>query len=196
MTSDSDRGVPSPLSEFMSADAADVVSIDAAALLDLLRPLGAFAELIRDLALLQLAGESDTPLELRLGKWHMDVARGAIQSAITTAILLPVCHATGTNDIPVVVLATVLPFLVNIEEIEVRESDLHVLAVVREEFFFPNDVERVYESLPDDLRHEITLLEFRDLAQRLTAAGRLRKNQLGRFQMTAVAFRETRSLIS
>lgn len=196
MISENRRRPSSALNGFLSASPAEVVHVDSAALLEILQSLGEFAEPVRDFALIQLLGESDVPLELRIGRWHLDVTRGMIQSAISTAILLPVCHATGTNDIPLVVLAAVLPYLVTIEEVEVRASDLHVLAIAREDFFLPNEIERVYGNLPDDIRHELTLLEFRDLAQRLTTAGRLQKNSIGRFQMTAVAFRETRAVIS
>lgn len=195
MPSEDEQEVLLPLREFLLASVDDQVSVDADTLLDLLRPLGPFAEPVRDLAFLQLTGDSDTPLELRLGKWRWDATRGAVQSAVTTAVLLPVCVATGTTGIPVVVLAAVLPFLVAVEQIEVRDSDLHVLATIRDELFLPNDIERVYTRLPDDLKHEVTLLEFRDLVQRLTEAGRLRRDRLGRFQMTEQAFRETRALV-
>jgi len=195
MPSENDSFESPPLLSFMQAAPEAEVSLDADALLDLLRPLGEFAEPVRDLAVLQLVGESDVPLEMRVGKWRWNATQGAVQSAIATAVLLPVCYATGVVGIPAVVLAAVLPLLLNVEKIEVRASDLHVLATVKDELYFPNDIERVYDQLPEDLRHEITLLEFRDLVQRLTATGHLNRNHLGRYHMSKEAFRATRDLL-
>ncbi|GAA2165512.1 VQ motif-containing protein [Humibacillus xanthopallidus] len=170
--------------------------ITAEDLLELLRPLGPFAEPVRDLAVIQLTDSMEASLEVRLGRWQWNAAPAAVQSAIATAVLLPVCYATGANEVPIVVLSVVLPFLVNAEQVEVRDSDLHVLARIKDDLLLPNDVERVYQELPGDLQHEISLLEFRDLVQRLTGSGHLSKNDLGRYRLTRQAYRDLRSILS
>ncbi len=170
------------------------VTVDS--LLDMLRPLGSFAEPLRDLTALLVAETGESPFEVRFGKWSWDAAVSTLQSAIATAVLLPVCHTTGTNDVPVVVLSVVLPFLVNVERIEVRDSDLFVLAQIKDELFFPNDLEKVYDALPPDLRHEISLLEFRDLVQRLLGSGHLTRTRLGRYKLTRQAYKDLLSRLT
>ena len=68
--------------------------------------------------------------------------------------------------------ALVLPFLVDVERIEVRTRD----RIVRAHLSDPDgidDPEAAYAALPDDLREQLTLLEFADTLDRLRVAGRL-----------------------
>lgn len=76
-------------------------------------------------------------------------------------------------SIPVVLLALVLRFLVDLERVEIRTRDRIIRAALKEPIDF-DDVAAVYAKLPADIRAQLTLFEFADTLDRLRAAGRLR----------------------
>ena len=72
---------------------------------------------------------------------------------------------------PVAILAIALPFLVDIERVELRGRDRVVLGRLRE--LSGGDAQVAYGLLPEDLLEQVTLLEFADVWQRLCEAGEL-----------------------
>jgi hypothetical protein len=114
---------------------------------------------------------TDDALQMRLGGWQLDGRRSAVQAAATAAVLAIAAQQTGLDSVPVALLALVLPFLVDIERVELRPSETIVLAALSSRAPAGEDAATWYAALPADLRDQITELEFADLLQRLNAAG-------------------------
>jgi hypothetical protein len=113
------------------------------------------------------------PFALRVGDWQIDMPQRLLQSATATAVLAAAIAADGLSSIPVAVLAVVLPFLLDIERVELRSRDRIVLAWLRDVDLAGGDPESAYGRLPEDLRLQLTLLEFADVWDRLIAAGEI-----------------------
>lgn len=175
-------GVPDSLGEILGATAAasnpaERVSIDREAIYELLeQTFPGLPALHADLEIIVLEHSARTvpvdPFALRVGSWRLDLPKTLLQSSLATAVLAGAISIGGPASVPVAVLAVVLPFLVDMERVEVRTRDRIVLAALRRTIpAEEHDVARLYEELPDDLRHQLTLLEFADTLDRLRLAG-------------------------
>lgn len=150
------------------------VSVDRDSLAAVHATLGA-GSAFADFELLVLQAAADDvavePFALRVGQWHIDMPRQALQSAVATAVLAAVIAAEGTAGVSVMILAVILPFLLDVERIEPRGRDRIVLAWLKDLDGDAADPESAYLRLPEDLRGQLTLLEFADVWERLLAAG-------------------------
>jgi hypothetical protein len=114
------------------------------------------------------------PLSLRLRNWRVDMPAKIFQSAVTAALMVGAIEAAGINSTAVVVLAAVVPFLVDVEHVEISQSDRMVFAALKADLATPQERRALWDSLPSDLQHELTFLEFVDLLERLAQAGMIR----------------------
>ena len=89
----------------------------------------ATAERIARLARYLLDG--DPALSMRLGPYKLDAPRAAVKAAVTAAALAIAIEGAGLDSVPVVVLACVVPFLVEIERVELTPGDELVVAALR-----------------------------------------------------------------
>ena len=126
-----------------------------------------------ELLVLQAAASSIDvdPFALRVGHWRIDMPKRLLQSTVATGALAAAIAAGGVSSVPVAVLAVVLPFLVDVERIELRGRDRIVLAHLRDAAVTGGNPEAAYARLPPDLRGQLTLLEFADIWDRLLDAG-------------------------
>lgn len=156
-----------------------LVRVDRDALLSLHSTLSVDAR-FQDFELLILqaaAADIDVePFALRVGEWQIDMPQRLLQSATATAVLAAAIAADGLSSIPVAVLAVVLPFLLDIERVELRSRDRIVFARLRDVDLAGGDPESAYGQLPEDLRLQLTVLEFADVWDRLVAAGEIDPN--------------------
>jgi hypothetical protein len=145
-------------------------------------PSPATAERIARLARYLL--DDEPALGMRLGPYKMDASRAAVKAAVTTAVLALAIEGTGLDSIPVVVLASVLPFLVEIERVELTPGDELVLAALRATAPPGGKDHDWYRALPPVLRAQLTQLEFLDLVGRLRDAGAITTGPTGDNQLT------------
>lgn len=124
------------------------------------------AQILADLG--QLAGD---PFELRVDGWRIDVRKSVIQATIASALMMGAIDLSGGGSIPIEVLAIALPFLVDVERIELSTSDKYVLARMRLRNLQPDAVKTWWKALPQRVREEMTYLEFLDLINRLREVG-------------------------
>ncbi|HEX8121227.1 MAG TPA: hypothetical protein VF549_08175 [Solirubrobacteraceae bacterium] len=110
---------------------------------------------------------------LRVGHWRIDMPRRLLQTSVATGVLAAGIAAGGVSSVPVAVLAVVLPFLVDIDRIELRARDRIVLGRLRDLDARGGDPEAAYRRLPEDLRKQLTLMEFADVWDRLIEAGEI-----------------------
>jgi hypothetical protein len=123
------------------------------------------------------------PLALRLGNWRADMPTKILQSGVTAALMVGAIEAAGINSTPVVVLAAVVPFLVDVEHVEISQSDRMVFAALKTNLVTPQERRALWGSLPADLQHELTFLEFVDLLERLEQAGVIRAVEDQRYRL-------------
>jgi hypothetical protein len=123
----------------------------------------------------------DDPLALRIGGWKLNVPLRLFQSLVASAVLVVGVEKLGTDSIAVVVLAAVLPFLLEIDKVRISPSEQLVFTELASTLASPKLPQELWAALPDDIRHELTYLEFVDLLDRLEQAGALRKNLDNRY---------------
>jgi hypothetical protein len=124
------------------------------------------AQIIADFG--QLA---EDPFQLRVGGWRLDVRKSVVQATVASALMIGAINLAGGGNIPVEVLAIALPFLVDVERIELSTADKYVLGRMRLRNLQPDAVKTWWKALPERLREEMTYLEFLDLIDRLREAG-------------------------
>jgi hypothetical protein len=113
-------------------------------------------------------------LHARPGGWVLRLHDAAIRASLATAVTAGVMAVAGFDQLPALVLPAVLPLLIDIERVELSPGDRYVLAELRLQ---PDVVgaemtpRELYERLPDNLKADISVPDFLDLIQRLTAAG-------------------------
>jgi hypothetical protein len=86
--------------------------------------------------------------------------------------------------VPVVVLASIVPFLVEIERVELTPGDKLVVAALRAKALSGGDDHDWYRALPPQLRAQLTQIEFLNLLDRLREAGMVTTSPAGANQLT------------
>jgi hypothetical protein len=129
----------------------------------------ATTERIARLARFLLGDES--ALAMRIGPYRLDTQRAAIKAAVTAAVLAVAIEGTGLDSVPVVVLAAVVPFLIEIESTELAPGDELVVAALRIHAQPGGSDHDWYRTLPPELRAQLTQIEFLNLLGRLRDAG-------------------------
>jgi hypothetical protein len=147
--------------------------------------LGGDADAVRVEEILRrvLSDLVNEPLALRLGNWRADMPAKILQSGVTAALMVGAIEAVGISSTPVVVLAAVVPFLVDVEHVEISQSDRMVFAALKANLVTPQERRDLWDSLPADLQHELTFLEFVDLLERLERAGVIRAVEDQRYRL-------------
>jgi hypothetical protein len=169
-----------PVGELVAqwTDDMGMVSVDDARIAEVLGAMGLHArsdaKRIEGILRQVLSDLSDEPLSLRIGNWRVDMSATVFRSGVTAALLVGAIEAAGINSTAVVVLAAVVPFLVDVDHVAVNPSDRMVLAALKTKLATPQERSALWDSLPIDLQHEITFLEFVDLLDRLERAGVIR----------------------
>jgi hypothetical protein len=126
-----------------------------------------------------ILAEADTDLQMRVGPYQLDTSRAAIKAAVTAAALAVAIEAAGLDGVPVVILAAVMPFLIEIDRVEISPADEFVVAALRLSAHQGGDDRDWYLSLPAELRAQLTQLEFLDLLGRLRGAGVIKTEPSG-----------------
>ncbi len=129
----------------------------------------------------RLSGES---FELRAGDWRIDVRKSVLQATIASALMIACINFLGEGSIPLEVLAIILPFLVDVDRIELSTSDRYVLAQLQLHNLQPDTVKAWWKTLPKRLREEMNYLEFLDLIDRLHEAGAVKFEEDGAVKLT------------
>lgn len=149
------------------------VTLDAEALRAALAPFNIDQHHFRFIQDELSASASVDPHSILLKGWSIDLPVVVLQSALTAALLAALVADVGVDSPAVLILAAIIPFLVDVKRISVRESDKRILAVLQPAIGDHQSVAEWYEKLPGDLKEEITQVEFLDFLERLSEAGLL-----------------------
>lgn len=110
--------------------------------------------------------------------WKVSVTPTVIKFAVTGAILASGLVAAGVTGISAQVLPAILPFLFDFEKIELSKGDKFLLAKIKlvEEISDRTlSPELIYERLPQDLKSQLSQIDFFDFLERLEITGNITK---------------------
>jgi hypothetical protein len=120
------------------------------------------------------------------GGWVIDLSSAAVRSAISVALTTAGLAAIGQSAAVVAaeVLVIVVPLLVDVRRIELTESEAYVHLKLRDAFrdhaqgHLTGD--ELYSLLPDEVKEQLSSLDFLDFVGRFTAAGLTTEDSAGR----------------
>ncbi|WP_148616541.1 hypothetical protein [Nocardioides rubriscoriae] len=130
-----------------------------------------------------LQSYADEPLAMRIGSWHVNLPVTTFQTLFASGLLVGGVELLGIESTAAVVLAAVVPFVVDIEHVRVSPSQRIVLAKLTADLTTPAAVRDLWDKLPPDLQHELTFLEFVDLLDALERAGALTRGRDDRYSL-------------
>lgn len=121
-------------------------------------------------------GQKETDkLEFLNGGWTINVKGGIAKSAVGYAVMAGVLTLAGvTNGLALAVLPSILPFLFEIEKVDLNRREkfilaqLHLKKDVREQMHSP---EQLYNLLPQDIQDQLNFLDFQDFLDKIDLAG-------------------------
>ncbi len=121
-------------------------------------------------------GQGITPvLEVRPGGWVVDTTNSLARAAVTTAVMTAVLYAGGFDQIPAYILPAVLPLVVDLDRVKLSRSDRKLLALLRINAGTAAgqqvNSDDLYNRIPDNVRQDVSPLDFADFVDRLIAAG-------------------------
>lgn len=152
-----------------------IVTVDGDLIDALIRDAGvegtAIEAAVREQMLLEFGRAGGDPFQMRVGGWRIDLRKSVVQATLASSLMIAAINVAGEGSVPIEILAIALPFLVDVERIEVSVADRYVLGQMRLRDLQPASVEDWWTSLPSRLREEMTQLEFLDLIGRLRDAG-------------------------
>ncbi|MBE1489167.1 TIR domain-containing protein [Plantactinospora soyae] len=111
--------------------------------------------------------------EMRSGAWRVKLLPAVAVSAMTGLVGAAVLQLMDVTSLPGVLLGLAAGALLNVEQIEVAETDVvvHARLCSAAASGDPQSVAALYASLPEDVREELTLTQFAAVALRLHEIG-------------------------
>src|SRR5260221_6891493 len=125
---------------------------------------------VREILLTVIEDLSDEPLSIRVGKWSVRLPPDSFVHAMSSAVVVRALESAGVTNVPVIVLAAVAPFLVQVDKARVDVTDRVMVADLRAETSDEPGRRRSWADLPDDIRHEVPYTTYVDLVERLQGA--------------------------
>jgi hypothetical protein len=120
-------------------------------------------------------GADHPVLEIRPGGWIVNLQSSAARFALTSALMTGVFFAAGFNQIPAYVLPAVLPLLIDVDQAKLDRGDRQLLVTLRLNAGSATgqsvNPEVLYNRLPDQIRNQVSPLDFADFLDKLIAAG-------------------------
>lgn len=147
------------------------------------------AEQVFEKAFLQYVGQSQEATELAFlkGGWTFNLKGGLVKTALSGAFMTGLFCWMGFESINVAVLPSVLPFLFELDKIELSQKEETILAqlLVKEEVKqrLHSPVE-LYKMLPAATRKMLNELDFQDFLEKLNLAGHLKKKKIDLYQLS------------
>jgi hypothetical protein len=162
---DATRGRAELREEDLASFVADVTGLDATS-------LRVAARTADDVVVAALG--SHATLHARPGGWVLRLGDAAATGGLATAVTAAVLAVAGLDQLPALVLPAVLPLLIDLDRVSLTPGEEHLLAEIRLQPLvvnFARTPRKLYEELPDDLRDQISLVDFLDFLDRLIGAG-------------------------
>lgn len=116
--------------------------------------------------------ESGAELYFRPGGWVVKASGAAVKSAVTMGLLTVALAASHATGIPMIVLPTILPMLVDLERVRLSKSEEYILAqLTLTDAGRQGSPDELYAKLPESARDQIAPAAFRDFLEKCRQAG-------------------------
>ncbi len=147
------------------------------------------AEQVFEKAFLEYVGKSREETELAFinGGWTFNLKAGLTKTALSGAFMAGMFCWIGFESVSAAVLPSILPFLFELEKIELSQKEETILAklMVKEEVKQRlHSTAELYQILPAATRKMINELDFEDFLEKLDLAGHLKKKTGDQYQLS------------
>lgn len=123
-------------------------------------------------AALRAAGEPVPSLDMRTSGWVLDLKAATMKSIAAATLSTATLSLMSAEAVPVTVLSIIIPFLFEIDRVEVSAEDVwvhaHLKASAADES--QSSLAELYTSLPADVQAELSTREFVGVVERLQEA--------------------------
>lgn len=120
------------------------------------------------------AGAGPT-LDMRAGGWKVRVTSSVVKFGLATALIAGVLHQVGVDDLSPAVLSAALPFVVDVERARLSSRHKSLLIQLRHVAGPATGIAVqpavLYNKLPDDIKGQVSPLDFVDFMDALIAVG-------------------------
>ncbi|MCB9317583.1 MAG: hypothetical protein H6569_15690 [Lewinellaceae bacterium] len=132
-------------------------------------------------------GKREDKLAFFRGGWTINLKAGLAKTVLVGASLCGIFSQMQGIQIASTVLPTLLPFLFEINRVELSAKEEYILA----KLLVKNSVKKhlhsadeLYDKLPKDVRKMINRLDFIDFLEKLDMAGHIRRKKAGEYQLS------------
>lgn len=110
--------------------------------------------------------------EIRTDAWRVDLLPATAKAVVSGTLSVLVLQHIGVDYLPVAILAAVAALLFSIHRVEVTPAELALHARLLDAVTAsPHELEDLYQTLPKDIRGELTIGELADVIERFHQAG-------------------------
>ncbi|MGQ4436277.1 MULTISPECIES: SEFIR domain-containing protein [unclassified Streptomyces] len=146
----------------------DTAAVDRAAFLLDVQPKEVMVALR---GMMRLHATEVPPFEMGTGAWRIDLPGALARSVVSGVVAAMLLRLLGADDLPLTVLGAVAPLAFEIKRVEVLPSDVIIQAQLAAAV---GDgvcsAAELYQTLPEEVRQELTVVEFADVLERLVKA--------------------------
>ena len=125
---------------------------------------------VREILLTVIEDSSEQPLSIRVGQWSVRLHPKTFLHAVSSAVVVYAMESAGVTNVPVIVLAAVAPFLIQVDKARVDVTDRVAVADLLTDTSDKPGRRRSWADLPDDIRHEVPYRTYVELVERLNRA--------------------------
>jgi predicted nucleotide-binding protein len=139
---------------------------------------------------------SSPAYEIRTGSWRVDVLPATARAVLSGAVATTVMQHMAVDSLPVAVLSAVAALLFSIHRVEISPGELVLHARLLDTVTgSPRDLDALYQTLPEDVRGELTIAELADAVERFHQAGLARWEEDGITLVAASQRRKVRLVV-
>lgn len=132
-------------------------------------------KVVESVFLFQVGIKKSEGLEFINGGWTINLKGGIAKAAVGYAVMAGALTLAGvTNGLALAVLPSILPFLFEIEKVDLNRKEklilakLHLREEAREQM---HSSEQLYDLLPSDIKDQLNFLDFQDFLDKIDLAG-------------------------
>lgn len=135
-------------------------------------------------AVRQWLSSQGTELKARSGGWTFHVGRGAVQAALTGAVMAVMLKDVAGAGLSLAVIPAILPCLFQVEKAQLKRKDEQILLQLhRATGTKGKTVEELYALLPADIRGNVNRLDLLEFIENITTTGHATEVSPGVFEL-------------
>ncbi len=131
--------------------------------------------------------KQDEKLSFLKGGWVFKIKAGLATAALSGAFMTVLFSMIPNFPIVTSILPEILPFLFNMEKIDLSKKEEYFLAklLVNDEVKkHLHNADELYDKLPKKIRQDLNRLDFIDFLEKLDMAGHIKRKTSGEYQLS------------